>query len=285
MKKLILSGLGALMLVAPSCFGQAAPQAIYHETPLLNGWNVWLTNATTVYVGESNVLYTTPQGQVVYSLDNITNWTGVNTNSIAPDPFNRAVQMLSDASGNIGSYPIVGQGGSVTNEYNSTYLSGLAIHVLMDNTNFIPIVTTNAQGQWYIPPTGTYVTNYLWSLGGLAYGGWPPLQTQWPQYLYPATTNTYPSFVTSTHSAVFCFQRGWNFGTVTTPNYVWDSTTNTFIFTATQAAGDVPQVVITNLPTSFVIGAQFIRLNSVSDSGSSAGVTLVNGVWLGQYAP
>ena len=283
MKKLILSGLASLMLT----FGAFAegPFAVYHETSLLNGWNIWVTNGATLWVGETNVVYTTLAGQVVYSLDNITNWTGVNTNVLAPDPFNHPAQLLSDANGNFGAYPVVGS--TATNYYISGYNSGLAVHVYMNNTNWIPLVTTNSQGQWYIPTAGTYITNWLWNVG--LYNGWPLQSSQWPQYLYPATTNTYPCYTTANVTNTFNFQRGWNVGTAASPIYVWDTNTNLFSFTATTAIGAVPTTVITNLPTTFVTGAQYIRLNSVSNNGGGGsggqGATFINAVTIGQYAP
>lgn len=259
MKNKILIGCAALML-AVTAFGQASPQAVYKETPLLNGYNLWLTNSQQWTVGsaqEVTNLFTYIHGEIVYANTNLAG----NTNVTYPDPLDVKGRMFSDALGQP--------------------TAGIAIHVYMNDTNWVPIAITNSAGQYYIPPAGTtnaQVNNYL---------GWPPANGLYPTYMYPATTNTYQSLTiaSSVVSNAFNFQRGFNVGTLANPLVIWDSSTNLFTFTVVNAGVNKPIVVMTNLPTSFTQGASYIRLNNVTSAGVVGGVTIVNGVWIGQYAP
>ena len=168
-----------------------------------------------------------------------------NTNTIAPDAFVGNVPLLADMNGNV--------------------VANAAIHYYIGNTNWIPLAVTNSQGQWF-------VTN-----------SWPLASSRYPTYMYPATTNLYPSqgiIGLGTNNVTFNFQKGWNLGTKAYPIYVWDTTTNTWSF---NVAGTGPQAGTTNVPISWAQGATLIRLHDVSNNSTNA--TIVNQVSLGQPTP
>ena len=220
--------------------------ATYAEQSFFNGWNLFVTNGTAAVVGATNNLFTTPQGQVLYSLTNNSINGIVNTNGIAPDAFDTANYLFADANGDING--------------------NAAIHYLINATNLVPVVVTNSQGQYFITNT------------------WPLLSSQWPTYMYPATTNVYPQTVIGTYSSsvVFNFQRGWKFGYGPAAYYVWDTTTNVFTFTATVAPGSTPVSGITNLPTSFTQGAELIRCHDITVNTNAV---IVSELSLGQWKP
>jgi hypothetical protein len=57
------------------------------------------------------------------------------------------------------------------------------------NTNWIPLITTNANGQYYIPPQG-FTNNSPFSPTA-PYGGWVLGAAGYSFWQYPATTNVY----------------------------------------------------------------------------------------------
>lgn len=221
----------------------AVNAAVWSTQPLLNGYNLQVGTNTTVTSGYTNYLFTSLNGQVLYSLtNNIINGV-LNTNSIAPDAF-KVVQVFADGNGDINA--------------------NASITVLVNQTNWIPVVTTNSQGQYYVSS---------WSI---APAGYTP-------YMYPATTNTYATFnANSTNLITFNFVRSTS--AMDDPNPVWE-TSAAFSFSVT-ANGVTPVATITNLPTSFLQGAKQVKVStivtgtSVLDPGN-----LINGIWLGQWKP
>lgn len=246
MKKLITIGFMALAIVANA--------ASYVEQPFINGWNLYITNGTgsLTGVGSTNLLYTTVQGQIVYSLTNNTINGIVNTNTIANDAY--------DNGGNILAF----------NE-NGDIVANAAIHYYINQTNWIPIAVTNSQGQYFTS------------------NSWPLWTSQYPTYMYPASTNVYPSLpnASATNLITFYFQRGWAFNLGSTPIRVWDTSTNVFSFSIV-GTGFTPLAGITNLPIAFTQGANRVRLSNVIATTNANGVScglLINQVSLGQPNP
>jgi hypothetical protein len=233
MKKLLIG----LALIA----GLTASAANYSDSALINGWNLYVTNGTAAVTGTTNNLYTYIHGEVFYSL---TNNMG-NTNTPAPDAFVANVLLVSDVNGDV--------------------VANAAIHYYIGYTNWIPLVVTNTQGQWF-------VTN-----------SWPLASSKYPTYMYPATTNLYPSqgiIGLGTNNVTFNFQRGWDLGTKANHIYVWDTSTNSWSF---NVAGTGVQAGATNIPIVWSQGATLIRLHSVANNGTNA--TIVNQLSVGQPIP
>jgi hypothetical protein len=180
-----------------------------------------------------------------------------NTNSFYPDAFDPTATFIhSDANGDV----------------NPT----VSIHWLLNATNFIPVAITNSQGQYFITNT------------------WPLAGPQYPTYMFPATTNTYPLLpnANSTNLITFFFQRGWTINQSTPSVTVWDTSTNVFQFQingATYGTAGAPLAGITNVPTSFLQGVNMIRLSTVVVGATSTVVTngpyLINQVSVGQFVP
>jgi hypothetical protein len=125
MKKLISFGLMLVGLVS-------AQAANYSYQNFLNGWNLCVSNNTTVTAGYTNNLFTYYHGEVYNSFT--TNGVG-NTNNLAPDAFvSSGVDLFADANGDV--------------------VSNAVIVAYIGNTNWIPVVTTNTAGQYFIPPAG-----------------------------------------------------------------------------------------------------------------------------------
>lgn len=178
-----------------------------------------------------------------------------NTNVIAPDAFDFSTDIAADALGGINT--------------NAMFI------VLIGNTNLIPIAVTNSQGQYF-------VTN-----------SWPLITSQYPTYMYPATTNLYPFLpsANSTNVVTFNMQRG----VAILPNaaggqpyIVWEVQTNSFTFTAT-GNGVTATNVSVNPPANWIQGFNRFRLNSVTlaatTGGTVGGPVIINGVWFGQWVP
>ena len=233
MKKILTSAIVALALPLMA--------AVYSEQPLINGWNIFVTNGTPAITGNSNILYTYIHGEVFNSLNN----NNGNTNSYAPESIDSTgVPVYANANGDI--------------------VANAAIHYYLGNTNWIPQVLTNSQGQLYVSST------------------WPLNTAQYPANMYPATTNVYPRIDASgTSTATFNFQRGWSANGAAGAPIIWDSVTNLFTF-GVATAGTTPVSGSTNLPTAFLQGATYIRLHSISLSASN---TIVNQISVGQWKP
>lgn len=166
MKKLIITGAAILFEVATFAASQT-PQ--YRFIPLLSGYNIQITNGSSAAatIGSTNVLNTTYNGQVLYSLNTNTINGTINTNSLSPDAFKR-ISLVPDANGDVNA--------------------NASLFVYIGNTNWIPLVTTNSVGQFFIPPAG--FTNAQVTT---AYVGWPlAAGNGFPNWMYPATTNYYP---------------------------------------------------------------------------------------------
>jgi len=153
---------------------------------------------------------------------------------------------------------------TVYSDVNADVNANAAIHYMFNYTNLIPIAITNSAGQYFVS------------------NSWPLLNSVWPTYMYPATTNVYPTLpsAAATNAVTFNFQRGWRFFNGEKPYYIWDSSTNVFSFTV---AGTGPQAGITNLPTSFLQGAELVRMHSVYNFGTNAAI--INQVSIGQWRP
>ena len=251
MKKLISFGLMLVGLVS-------AQAANYSYQNFLNGWNLCVSNNTTVTAGYTNNLFTYYHGEVYNSFT--TNGVG-NTNNLAPDAFvSSGVDLFADANGDV--------------------VSNAVIVAYIGNTNWIPVVTTNTAGQYFIPPAG--FTNLAITT---AYAGWPLASGMLSTYMYPATTVAYPAFTTavSTNTLTFNFVRSTG-PVVMGVASVWE-TTASFTFTATQT-GIAPLVVMTNPPVSWLSGGRIAKLASVVSANDSVNaISLVNYVGIGQWKP
>ena len=272
MKKLLIS----LGVVAGLTVSAQTGIINYKESSLLSGWNVYLTNSMTTGPGATN-LYTTQNGQILFANTNNTINGALNTNILAPDAFNLAgVKLSYDANGN--------------------FNANSAIHVLLNQTNLIPIAVTNSQGQWFVGTQAT-TNNYPYQNLPGNWVGWPLAASTYPAWMYPATTNTYlglPS-TTSTNNLTFYFQRGWSYPLGDNASYtVWDTGTNIFQFTysgalvaggAVWAVAGTPQTIITNLPTAFTQGADRVRCAGIVEAtgtGNVPSVYILNALSIGQ---
>jgi hypothetical protein len=276
MKKIIVL-LGFCVTLGVSAQNSANP--VYRDLNLLNGWNLATTNAGTYAPGQSNIMFTLPDGQIALSLTNpVVNGVTL-TNTAFPDAFNTA-------------------GVKIATDVNGDFVANAAIHVLVNNTNWVPVAVTNSQGQYFVYtgttnglPSQTFPTIPWPLLGG---GGYP-------SWMYPATTNTYAALPTgsTTNTLTFFVQRGWDYslgnGSAVT---VWDTSTNLFQFSANGATstfaptpGGPSFTIITNLPIAFIQGANRIRLAAITtyagDSGATKGqgAYIINAVSVGQPQP
>jgi hypothetical protein len=242
-KKIAAVGVGVTLTV--SAFGQVSGAApAWQFTPLLSGYNLLVqsnllgstglaysgTNAGAT-LGTTNVQYTTYNGQVVLSYNMITNNAGsANTNLSAPDAF-KTVELTPDANGDINR--------------------NASLIVMWGNTNYIPqvsLVSTN--------PTVFASTN------------WALAVSQYPNWLSPATTNTYPKFDTAQTNTVFVLlfrspslKTQGGVGPDLQPAIpMWESTSS-FMASFTTATGNTPGCMITNLPAEWLIGAKHVYAN------------------------
>ena len=276
MKKLLITSF-AILATTVAGYSQATP--IYREMSLLTGWNVYITNGTSIGPGTLGTPFTSKNGQILLALcTNVIN--GVSeSNTPAPDAFvTDGVRLVPNANGD--------------------FVANAAIHILLNQTNLIPVALTNSAGQLFV---GTTPTNaFPYQLAPPLYTPWPLVASQYPAYQYPATTNRYLGlpYVTSTNNLVFTFQRGWKYQLGLTKTYaVWDTSTNLFQFTyngalvpggAAWAVAGTPQTIVTNLPTSFTQGADLIRLASVSEpdgTGNEPSPYIINSMSVGQPQP
>lgn len=211
----------------------------YTEQNLLTGWNLWVTNGLVAIPGQTNLVYTDIHGAIVYSL----NSSMGQTNSIAADAFDVA---------------------SLVSDKNGVPVANSAIHLYVNNTNWIPIAITNYAGQYYVTSS------------------WPLLPSKWPIYMFPATSNTYPAAVpgATANTVLITFQRGFIYSLGTRSQTVWDTSTNVFSFTASVPSG-APYALTTNLPASFIQGASKLRVAGITATTN----LLVNQISVGAYVP
>ena len=214
-------------------------RAAYVEQSMLNGWNLWVTNGLVASPGATNLTYTDIHGAIVLSLTNVMG----TTNTIAGDVFDIA-NLVADANGDAA--------------LNS------AIHIYVNNTNWIPIAITNSAGQYF--PSNS----------------WPLLSSKWPVYMYPATTNVYPAAVpgATANTVLLTFQRGWDYPLGQRSITVWDTGTNAFSFTLSLPNGQ-PFSLTTNLPVAFTQGANKVRIAGITATTN----VLINQVSVGSYIP
>jgi hypothetical protein len=222
MKKLLIS------FFTLSCFvavGQTTTPTM-RFMPLLSGYNVLVsTNSTAIGLGSTNVLYTSYNGQVLFSLTNNNVNGTLNTNGVAPDAF-KVISLASDANGDINA--------------------NASVYIYVGNTNWIPNVVTNSFGQ-------EIVTNWLLAV------------SQYPNWQNPASTNAYPiGGFTGTNNFVVTLYRGptanpqGNIGATLGPNLnLWENTSQ-FSFIVTPTTATTPYGFITNLPASWLQGAKFV---------------------------
>ena len=228
--------------------------------PLLSGYNVFVpTNATTIGLGVTNVLFTTTAGQVLFSLTNnyiaASSGTAVlNTNLTVGDAF-KIVSLTADANGDI-------------NANTSLWIS-------YGNTNAIPIVATNSAGQWF-------VTNWLYAVSIV------------PNWMYPATTNYYQQFIAGamTNTITVTLYRAatlnpmGSLGASLGPNVPLWETTNAWNFTFVPSAGVTGGTLSTNLPTTWLQGAKFVYMTiSAAAGGGVGGGELLNQAGIMQPQP
>jgi hypothetical protein len=242
-----------LTLIAMLGIAVSTHAANYAFLPLLTGYNVIVPtnlasafpsgNGTYAGLGQTNVLFTTYGGQAVFSLTNnavfgsagTNTVVGINTNTVAPDAF-KPVTLASDANGDV----------------NGT----ASLFLMVGNTNYEPTtyMNTNASGNVFI---GTNAAGVYW----------PLLQSQFPNWAYPASTNLYPTFITTATNVVTVYLyggagplysdagSGGNSVPASFPK-MWE-TAPSFIAQFTVAAG-VPTCLTSNLPTVFTTHAKDI---------------------------
>lgn len=251
-------GVGLGLSVTLTVSAQNAGTHIWQFKSLLNGYNLMASNTligpanlnplVTGGVQASNLLYTRFNGQIVYSYSNNVNG-GLGTNQVAPDAF-KAVQLVSDANGDfIGT--------------NAT------LFIMLGNTNYIPTVGTNSQGQYITVGSST---NGLIAWNGGNITPWPLWPSTGPNWLPAATTNQYPTIGAITANGAFTNQvfvslyaapsatLGGDLGDSLMPTIpFFDSTADfTYTFTVT-GSGTTPQVVSVGLPTSLIQKGRLIE--------------------------
>ena len=240
-KKLI--GVAASLALASSVFAQSTATPIMRFIPLLTGYNVLLATNVTSGLGVTNILFSNPQGQIVYSLTNNSYNGTLNTNLTVGDAF-KAVTFAVDVNGDINA--------------------NASLFISVGNTNLIPVAVTNSFGQYF-------VTN------------WPLAQAQYPNWMYPGTTNLYPAFtaaqstnqLTVTLIAGIGDIRGTGYGPVIGNPYPLWETTGTFTCVVTPN-GVTPVNLFTNLPTGFLQHAHKVYATITPTVGGTGNGILLN---------
>lgn len=248
-----LASVGAGLLLCATVMAQNSVSTIHRYIPLVTGYNVYVQTNTTPGLGVTNTLFTIYNGQVVYSLTNNSyNGSTVNTNLIAPDAF-KVVTLSADVNGDINA--------------------NAALYLYFGNTNWIPIAITNILGQWFVP-TLPYTTNYSTAAWATV---WPLGIGSAPNWMSPATTNTYPNLngtnlVTVNLYAGAASNPQGGIGPDLGPNvYLWE-TSPSMSFTLTTTGG-TPYGFFTNLPTSFTQHAKHVYM-TISVNTTNNGVLL-----------
>lgn len=248
---------GLTSLLLPfAAMAQTAAVPVYRFLPFFTGFNVQVPTNTIAGMGVPNLLFSDPQGQNVFSLTNNIINGTTITNTIAPDAF-RTIGLRSDVNGDINA--------------NATVI------IAVNNTNLIPIGVTNSFGQYF-------VTN------------WPLAVQQFPNWMYPATTNVFPlvdlsdtNLVTVSLFKVTDIRGG--FGTelaTSTPQLVETTSSFSFSFNPNLITG---QVVYTNLPAGWLQGARNVRAtitvapNSAAGTGANPAGILINQLGILQPQP
>jgi hypothetical protein len=242
----------------------------YNEQSLLSGWNVTLTNGQAIGPGVTNQEYTTREGQIVFSGANPVINGIVNTNTVAADAFNTSgVTIRPDANGD--------------------YVANAAVHVYINNTNWIPIAVTNSQGQYFVGVQPT-TNNYPFQSLPTPWVGWPLTASVYPAWQFPATTNLYfplPAGLT-TNILAFTFQSGWKYKlgdntsiTVWSPTNLWSFSIDSSTGTAT---GGSPVSLATNLPATFLQNGNVVRCSGITMSLGANALTryIINSLSVGQ---
>ena len=287
-RKLITVGALLLATILPATAQQSATPII-KAIPLLTGYNVLIQtnqatnslafNQPTAYgtlfgwtngptYGVSNVLYTSYNGQIVYSYNVITNLaSGVNTNIIAKDAF---------------------QGAELSADVNGDVNANTSLWVMLGNTNFIPLWTTNSAGQTFIPPAG--FTNATFTT---AYGGWPLAPGgAYPNWMLPVTTNFYPSALIGnvnsasllTNTVIFTLFRSPGFGmqgggingSTLAPTYPILESTPFFSTNISFGSATAPIIASFPLTSTYLQGAKkiFLAVQVTSTYTNTAGILL-----------
>lgn len=215
---------GTMLLSPFAALAQQSATPVMRFIPFFTGYNVQVPTNTVAGIGVTNLLYSNVQGQNVYSLTNQNVNGTVITNSISGDAFQQ-IGLKADVNGDI--------------------VANAAVVVYVNNTNLIPIGVTNSFGQWF-------VTN------------WPLAVSQFPNWMYPATTNLFPQ-VTSADTNLVTINlyrvtdiRG-GFGNalaVNTPQMVETAASFSFSFNPTSTTNGV---IYTNLPVAWLQGARQVR--------------------------
>lgn len=249
------------LLLCDSVFAQNAARTM-RFLPFLSGYNVLVPTNSTVTLGQTNVLYTMYNGQIVYSLTNtVVNGT-LNTNSTSGDAF-KFITLMADVNGDINA--------------------NAALVITIGQTNLIPIAITNSVGQWFVPGGGL-ITNY--STGAWAVN-WPLTPSGVPNWMSPATTNIYPGFaagattnvvnVTLYRGPTMKMGGGGGLGPDLAAGVpIWE--------TAAEWSTNVTQIGVTattkiyNLPTVFLQGAHnvYVSLTQSNTASQNATGALVN---------
>lgn len=270
MKNTLLK-IGLAIALPLSAFAQQSATPVYREQSLLNGWNVAITNGMAVGPGVLNQEFTLPNGQIVFSLTNTVIAGTSQTNAFTPDAFNA-------------------NGVTLAPDVNGDYVANATIHLQINNTNWIPVAITNAQGQYF---TYTGATNGL-PAQTIPTIPWPlAAGSGYPSWMYPATTNLYPLLPSglTTNLLTLTFQTGWNFSVGLEQSVTVWNPTNQFTFTVDGSLGTTPGgptvTVSTNLPATLIQTGNRIRCSSISMSlGANARTMfLINSLSVGQPKP
>jgi hypothetical protein len=229
------------LLLTGAVHAQSSATPVMRFVPLLTGYNVLVTTNATVGLGVTNVGFSSYAGQILYSLTNNVINGTANTNLVAPDAF-RAVSLVPDINGDL--------------------VANASVFISIGNTNLIPIAVTNSFGQYF-------VTN------------WPLALQQYPNWMYPGTTNVYPTFnAQSTNALTVTLYAG--IGDIrggVGPNQgntfpLWEST-GTFSFTVIPN-GTTNVAVFTNLPIGFLQHAHKVYATISANPGGTGLGVLVN---------
>ena len=187
--------------------------------------------------------YTTYGGQIVYSLTNNSYNATQNTNLIAPDAF-KLVSLAPLANGD--------------------FAANAAVVLYIGNTNWIPVAVTNSFGQYF-------VTN------------WVLASSQYPNWMYPATTNVYPTYgLTATNVVTVTLYRlglqypqGGVASATLQKSVNIPETAGAFSFSV-NATGITNLCVITNLPSGWLVGARQVYATVSANATTGGSGVLLN---------
>lgn len=268
MNKILLIGVACLFSLSASA--QASWR--WSMKPLLSGYNILVTSNGFVTLGNTNVLYTAYNGQILYAYSNNVNG-GLSTNQISADAF-QSTELSADVNADI--------------------VANAALVISFGNTNLTPIITTNLSGQIIVP---NFNTNGLigavpWPLNSSGSG---------PNWSF-GSTNYYPQFggngaLSVTNQLFVSLYRmydnpkGGIGPSPAGPSYRFTETTPGFTVALTvNNSGTIPTTVYTNLPLNFLQGARKVYCslsltNSTYTVGTNQTPLLVNQVSIQQPQP